>query len=175
MRSFAILGFAMVLAAFAPPDRPTTRLEPTQQPAIPKTWVPPSKPDQPPAAALEDTPRAPSVYRHGHDLVCVQSGPSRVPKEFVDAYQAATNAVRNNQFEEAVRQAEIAAAYARGAREWTAIEQIRILSFERLGNDRELIASAEAALASKDCLDELQTANLRQVLEEARKRLDTLR
>lgn len=176
MRTTIAIGLTLALAAFAPPDMPPDNLQPTQQQAIPKSWVPEKKPDQAPPITLDVAPRAPSAYRHGTDLVCGPGGgPRAVPKEFVNAYQAATTAVRNNQFAEAVRQAEIAAAYAKGAREWSAIEQIRILCFERLGNDHELIASIEAALASKDCLNELQTANLRQMLEEARRRLDTLR
>jgi hypothetical protein len=176
MRTTIAIGLTLALAAFAPPERAPAPLEPSQQQAIPKSWVPEKKTGQSPPITLGVTPRAPSAYSHGADLVCAPGGgPQAVPKEFVNAYQAATTAARNNQFAEAVRQAEIAAAYAKGAREWNAIEQIRILCFERLGNDHELIASIEAALASKDCLNEPQTANLRQMLEEARRRLDTLR
>ena len=172
MRRTITAGLLLMLAGFAPPDRPPASLEPTQQQAIPKSWVPEKKPDQAPPITLDVTPRAPSAYTHGRDLVCEPvSGPRGVPKEFVDAYQAARVAIQNNQFAEALRQVELAAPYARDAREWIVIEQMRLLCFHELGNDLEIVASLEVLLASKNCVGGPQVKNYRNLLDEARARL----
>jgi hypothetical protein len=178
MRGFAPVGLVLMLAAFAPPERTPAPLEPTQQQAIPKSWIPEQKSDQAPPITLGIAPRPPSAYSHGTDLACrpsTGSGPRASSRQFVERYQATMMAFRNDQFSEAIRLAEIATAYAKDAREWTAIEQIRIGSFAKLGNDTELIASLEAALTAKDCLSSQQTDDYREQLEETRKRLGTPR
>jgi hypothetical protein len=155
MRRFAALGLALMLAAFAPPDRAPVP-EPSQQAPIPKSWMPGTT----------------SVYSHGADLICKSSGgPQAASKPFVQSFQAASAAFKSGHFEEAIRLAEIAAAYPRSGRQWMGIEDIRIHSFFKLGNDGELIASLEAALSAKGCLSEEKTVEYRRMLEAARARL----
>jgi hypothetical protein len=178
MRGTFAIGLALMLTAFAPPERAPAPIEPTQQQAIPKSWVPDQKPDQPPPITLDVVPKAPSAYSHGSNLACRSSSGSGLrasSRQFVEGYQAMMTAFRNEQFSEAIRLAEIAASHANDAREWTAIEQMRIGAFDKLGNDMELIAALEAALAARDCLSPQQTADYRQQLEKARKRLKTRR
>jgi hypothetical protein len=170
------MSLVVMLAAFAPPEQVPMPLEPTQQQSIPKSWVPEKAPSKAPPTTLDVTPKSPSTYSHGTNLVCRSSGgPSGAARQFVEAYQGAATAFRNNQFSEAIRLAEVAAAFANDAWQWAAIEQMRVGAFDKLGNDAELIASLEALLATRDCLSSPQTANYRALLKEARRRLGTPR
>lgn len=175
MRRFVAAGLTLALSAFAPPQPEIDYPERAQQ-NPPKSWIPEKAPEKAPPVTLNATPKQPSDYRHSTELVCQGNGPQAVPKEFVEAYRPAQMAVQEKRFSDAIRFAEIAAQYAKGAREWIAIESIRILAFATLKNDdTELVASLEAVLASKGCLSAAQETNFRNLLGEARSRMATPR
>ena len=151
-------GLALLLAASGPPDQAPIP-EPSRQQSPPGSWTP------------ENGPGQASAYRHETGLVCRSSGPEAASKQFVESINGATVAFKDGRLEETIRLLEIAAAHARSDRQWMGIEEIRILTFSRVGNDPELIASLEVALSAKGCLSEDKAAEYQQELEAARKRV----
>jgi hypothetical protein len=95
------------------------------------------------------------------------TGPTRSTREFVESYTKAKSLMDAKRFEDAIAAAEVAAGYARGSKEWLAIEGIRVAAFAALQNEIELIASLEAALAT-GCMPPEQTVKFREMLDTAR-------
>ncbi len=171
MRAGFAVGLLLMLAAFSPPAQAPVP-EPSQQ-TVPKSWIPEKKPEQAPPITLDVPPRQASAYSHATGLTCSsqQGGLAPSARNFVEGYAGGMAALEAGRFEEAIGRLEGAAGYARSAREWTAIEMMRIRAFSKLGNDAELIASIEALLAMKECLPEDRLQEYRRMLEQARERL----
>jgi len=164
----------LALTGFSPPQRPPLEA----QQVVPKSWIPEKPPEQdapkPPDITLNVTPKTPSAYRHPEGGVCSLAGngePMKVKKEFVESYVQAKAAVDAGRYEDAIALAELAAGHSYDARQWTAIEGIRIVAFSRLNNDAELVAALEAALSLAGCIPQAQVSNYQELLEGARERL----
>ena len=151
MNEVIAAGSALLLAAFA--------LEPVTAPIQ----------EQPPGWMPEKGQA--SVYSHETGLTRPPPGAEAASKSFVEAAHGATVAFRDGRLEDSIRLAETAASHTRSDRQWIRIEEIRIQSFSRLGNDPELIASLDVVLSARGCLTEESAAEYRQMREAARKRV----